>query len=63
MSNRHSTSRPRKRMYVERAGTPGHYQSGWFAYREGSGQGEHFDTWAEAMEYATGGPLVTEATA
>jgi len=63
MSNRHSNSRSRRRMYVERAGTPGHYLPGWFAYPEGSGQGEPFDTWAEAMEYAIGGPLVSEATA
>ena len=63
MNNRHSTSRPRNRMYVERAGNRGAYLPGWFVYPEGSGQGEHFDTWAEAMAYAIGGPLVSEATA
>lgn len=63
MSKSPSTSRPPKRMYVERAGTKGAYGPGWFAYPEGSGQGQHFATWTEAMEHATGGPLVSEATA
>lgn len=59
----------KRRMRVERAGTmlPG-YAPGWFALPIGRhtyfpDESQWFETWAEAMEYATGGPLVSEATA
>lgn len=47
------------RIRVERAGTRDTgYGPGWFAI-----PGDWFPTWTDAMEYATGGPLVSEATA
>lgn len=58
----------RKRMRVERAGsfTTG-YGRGWVAMTVERhriiGTGAWFPTWREAMEFATGGPLVSEATA
>lgn len=68
MSNRPSNSRPRKRMRVERAGSATTaYGHGWFATtierHRYEGTGAWFPTWREAMEFATGGPLVTEPTA
>lgn len=59
----------RKRMRVERAGAPGGlgYGRGWVAMtielHRIDGRGGCFPTWREAMEFATGGPLVSEATA
>lgn len=58
----------KRRARVERAGskTTG-YEAGWFASPIGRhvylGDSEWFATWSEAMEYALGGPLVSEATA
>ena len=62
------TTRNTRRPRVERAGDNTGYLPGWFAmpisrhvhYPE---EGQMFDTWDEAMEHATGGPLVSEATA
>ena len=61
-------SSTRKRIRVERAGSAtGGYGRGWMAMtierHRLEGTGAWFPTWTEAMEYATGGPLVSEATA
>ncbi|WP_025159356.1 hypothetical protein [Leifsonia aquatica] len=58
----------KRRMRVERAGSPSGlgYGRGWFAYTDGNpltAVGAWFPTWREAMEFALGGPLVSEATA
>lgn len=70
MSKSPSTSRPRKRMRVERAGAPSGglgYGRGWMAMtierNRYTGTGAWFPTWREAMEFAAGEPLVSEATA
>lgn len=57
----------RTRYRVERAGYAGHYERGWFASaterHRYTGDSAWFATWAEAMEFVTGGPLIIEATA
>ena len=69
MSKTPSTSRPRKRMRVERAGAPGGlgYGRGWMALtverHRYDGTGAWFPSWSEAMEFAAGEPLVSEPTA
>lgn len=67
-NSRHSTSRPRKRMRVERAGSfTSSYGRGWVAMtierHRITGTGAWFATWREAMEFAAGEPLVSEPTA
>ena len=62
------TSTWRMRWRVERAGAQRYgYDPGWFAVPIRRhvilSSGQWFATWGEAMEYALGGPLVSEATA
>lgn len=57
------------RMRVERAGAPSGlgYGRGWLASTDDgdplTAVGSWFPTWIEAMEFAVGGPLVSEVTA
>lgn len=40
------------KLRIHRAGAPSRWLPGWFATSPVTDEGEHFDTWAEALEFA-----------